>query len=255
MKYAVQMTSWVVASFRTCLLHPFFFSLFFSSVGACAHAPTVNATVADARASGASARPATPVPSRHDGRVEARDDDERRDEDCTARTEMDTPPGLVGLHVIVDARGTYGYADETGAVLIAPRFSFAYEFSKEGVASAIDAVTHRPLFLDRSGNEIAEAYSFDNGPDYFQQGRARIVKDGKVGFIDAHGNVIVRPTWDGATAFCRGIAAVCNGCRRGRGDEADVLEGGVWGVVDTSGRLVVPLQFTSDEEALTRARK
>lgn len=163
----------------------------------------------------------------------------------------DNAPGTLGLHVFEDAAGRYGFADAGGRAVIAPRFRFAYEFSKEGIAAAVDT-TGRPVFLDRTGAVLAEALRFDNGPDYFQSGRARIVEAGKVGFMDLGGRRVLAPRWDGASAFCGDFAVVCMGCQRGTGDDADVFEGGTWGVIDRGGREVVPIAHASMDEALAR---
>jgi hypothetical protein len=174
--------------------------------------------------------------------------------DCPATMFSDQPPGAHGLHVFEDPGGLLGYEDAAGRPVISPRFRFAYEFSEQGVAAAID-LAGRPVFLDTNGAELAEAYFYDNGPDYFSSGRARIVGGGKVGFIDEHGNVVIAPTWDGATSYCGPVAAVCNGCSRGTGDEVDSIAGGSWGIIDRRGRALVPLVYPSANAALAATKQ
>jgi len=167
---------------------------------------------------------------------------------CPAVMFTDHKPGNHGLHGFEDAGGLHGFKDGAGRIVIGARYRFAYEFSKEGIAAAID-LAGRPVFIDTTGAVKAEAYRFDNGPDYFSSGRARVVANGKVGFIDERGVLVVTPRWDGATAFCGKVALVCNGCTRGTGDDADVLSGGVWGAIDPKGREIVPLVHTTYESA------
>lgn len=111
--------------------------------------------------------------------------------------------------------GRFGYRNQRGDEVIAPRFVFAYEFSKWGLAAAVEAPTEttpaRFVFIDPSGAVVAQAYAFDNGPDYFQEGLARIVVDGKVGFIDRGGAIAIPPQFAGASAFCHDRAEVHDG--------------------------------------------
>jgi hypothetical protein len=107
--------------------------------------------------------------------------------------------------------GKYGYKDRGGKVVIPATFTAAYEFSPHGLAGVVVEVkTGSPFqFIDPSGNPRARAYAFDNGPDYFQEGYARIVDDAKlVGFIDEKGTIKIAPRFVSAAPFCRGKAEV-----------------------------------------------
>lgn len=165
---------------------------------------------------------------------------------CAPAMSMDHAPGNRGLFAFEDASGMWGYRDAKGRVVIPPRFRFVYEMSKHGVAGAIDA-KGRPVFLDERGAVLAEALLFDNGPDYFQAGYARIVERGKVGFLDEQGRVAIAPRWDYAGAMCQGRAVVCLGCVRQKAGEHDEWRGGKWGFIDTRGREVIPLVYDQAE--------
>jgi len=58
---------------------------------------------------------------------------------------------------------------------------------------------------------LAVAYAFDNGPDYFQEGLARIVDGGKIGYLDRTGAIEIAPQFAGAMGFCHGRATVHDG--------------------------------------------
>lgn len=146
--------------------------------------------------------------------------------DCASRVE-DWTPGNHDRFVFVDpfTQG-YGFKNGAGAIVIAPRLRFAYEFGPGGVAAAVDETT-RFVFLDTKGRVIARAFAFDNGPDYFQEGVARIVDDrGKIGFVTDRGEIAIPPTYDAAEGFCHGVA--------------EVTVGGAMFVVDRRGRRVTP---------------
>lgn len=135
------------------------------------------------------------------------------DEDCAAQVES-SPPGNHDRYAFSDDDGaTYGYKDGRGTVVIAPRFRFAYEFGLGGVAAAVEPPAReggvpRFVFIDSAGNVLAVAYAFDNGPDYFQEGLARIIDDGKIGYLDRAGAIVIAPQFAGATGFCHGHATV-----------------------------------------------
>ncbi|MBX3261352.1 MAG: WG repeat-containing protein [Labilithrix sp.] len=203
---------------------------------ACAPAPVVEANVVGA----ASVKGASPASPSTAPVATPADDDGADDRACEAAMYTDHVAGTRGLHAFEDPTGLYGFADSKGVTVIPPRFRFVYEFSEHGVTAGVD-LSGRPVFIDTGGNVLAQAYLFDNGPDYFSSGRARIVDRGKVGFIDVRGRVVVAARWDGATSYCGEHAFVCDGCARQRGDDADVLAGGAWGAIDRRGQVVVPL--------------
>jgi hypothetical protein len=73
---------------------------------------------------------------------------------------------------------------------------------------------------------LAQAYAFDNGPDYFQEGLARIVgADGRVGFIDRGGAIVIAPQFVGASGFCHGEATVHDGQTQWTIDRAGAASG------------------------------
>lgn len=66
--------------------------------------------------------------------------------------------------------------------------------------------------FDRNGKLLFHPLRYDNGPDYESEGTIRCVENGKVGFVNREGKIIIEPQWDWAAAFNYGYAIVCNGC-------------------------------------------
>ncbi len=129
--------------------------------------------------------------------------------DCSGHTE-DSKPGNHDRYAFEGADGRYGYKDRNGNVVITPTLRFGYEFKPGGIAAVVDANAEF-AFIDTSGKRIARAYAFDNGPDYFQEGFARIVDEKKrIGFISDRGVIPARlaPRFDKAESFCGGKAKV-----------------------------------------------
>lgn len=106
----------------------------------------------------------------------------------------------------------WGFKNKAGKIVIPAQFEHVYEFSAQGIAGVVapnqDGVSPF-VFIDPSGKPIARVYPFDNGPDYFQEGLARIVDDHKrVGFIDERGTIVIPPKFVMAAPFCHGKAEV-----------------------------------------------
>jgi hypothetical protein len=134
----------------------------------------------------------------------------------------DHPPGNHDRFKFEDpATGLFGFKNAAGVVVIQPTYHAVYEFGPGGVSAAIDGKTPF-VYLAPSGAVLAKAYAFDNGPDYFQEGMARIVDPaGKIGFIDNRGTIVIPPRFDEASGFCHG--------------RAEVVEAGVTHVIDRTG--------------------
>ena len=118
----------------------------------------------------------------------------------------------------------------------------------EGGAGAV--LIEGQLYFALTSGKTAPALLFDNGPDYFVEGLARTVRDGKIGFVNQDLEVVVPRKWDFAFPFENGLAQVCTGCSvvREDGDEHGSVRGGAWGVIDREGRVVVPV--VHDRESL-----
>lgn len=133
-------------------------------------------------------------------------------EDCASSIE-DAAPGNHDRIAFETPDGLYGYKNARGDVVIAPRFRFGYEFKPGGIAAAVEH-DGTFVFIDPTGKVVAKAYAFDNGPDYFQEGHARIVDGRKqIGFINDRGEITIAPRFFEAESFCHGKAAVVEGGR------------------------------------------
>jgi hypothetical protein len=151
-------------------------------------------------------------------------------------------PGAAGLFAFEDERGRWGFRDGDGRVKIPARFLHAYEFFPEGATGAVEDGGVF-VFIDTTGRTIARAYPFDNGPDYFVEGFARIVENAKFGFIDRSGRIVVKPQYQFALSFCNGLAVVCARCWRNHSPDGLEFKGGKWGYVDTTGAVAIPLEY------------
>lgn len=95
---------------------------------------------------------------------------------------------------------------------------------------------------DRNGNFLYRPFFYDNGADYFSESVRRFVKNGKVGFADRNGTVVIKPEHDFASPFHYGYAAFCDGCDWEKTEEEHkAIVGGTWGVMNIKGETVQPV--------------
>jgi len=92
-----------------------------------------------------------------------------------------------------------------------------------------------------------QAYFFDKGPDYFEEGLARFIENGKIGYMDENLNKIIPAQFDGAGPFNKGKAKVCIGCTKVTDGEYSKMEGGNWGEIDQKGNFQSVNHCTSKE--------
>lgn len=160
----------------------------------------------------------------------------------------------------------FGIKDAKGKVLIKPQFQTVMgsgDISDDLIAVYKNGHWYR---MDRKGNLKFETVFFDNGPDYYEEGLARFLKDRKIGFHNQSGQVIVQANYDFAAPFKQGHALVCNGCWAAYSenpkfsplassfcdiklrDEYKSILGGKWGAINLKGELVVPVNYASSQE-------
>lgn len=162
--------------------------------------------------------------------------------------------GLLVLSVVSRAELTafeqdekWGYRDEQNKVVIKPQFIMANDFSEQGIASAIDQQGW--AYINKDGLVILRPFVFDNGPDYFVEGLARFVQQGKMGFFNEKGEIIIPAQFDFVWPFSEGTANFCMGCKEVPFDgEHHMVTGGQWGKIDKHGKIIVEATFASATE-------
>ena len=131
----------------------------------------------------------------------------------------------------VKKNGRWGFINEAGAVVIPFDYDEPGSFN-EGFAIIIkDGETG---FINEKGKFIASLGKYQAmGTIYemFYGGRAFVEKNGKWGFSDTGGNVVVPTVYDEASLFYYGFAAV--------------KQNGKWGFVDENGVVAVPIKYDS----------
>jgi hypothetical protein len=124
----------------------------------------------------------------------------------------------------------FGYIDVDGEVVIPLRYRDAWYFSN-GLAPVLMDTTWS--FIDRDGVVVVSRIfdvdldSEDSGVESVELDRVRI--DGRYGFKNAAGQIVIDPQFDQAWNFIDGLARV--------------QVKGKWGFIDRTGKLVIEPEF------------
>lgn len=157
-------------------------------------------------------------------------------------------PFSEGLAAVVfkengDAYRSAGYIDQSGRIVIAPRFSGEGGVSERGFSEGLAAVKvyknnkDQWGYIDKSGTVVIEPQFAAAGP--FSQGRAIVgiaepywSINYKWGFIDTEGRWIAKPQYESASEFSEGLAPV--------------LVNNKVGFIDLQGQIAIKPQFDPD---------
>lgn len=157
-------------------------------------------------------------------------------------------PFSEGLAAVVfkeneNAYSKVGYMDQTGRIVIPPRFSGEGGVSEPGFSEGLAAVKvyvdrmDKWGYIDKSGKYVIEPQFAAAGP--FSEGRAMVgiaepswSNDYKLGFIDAEGRSIAKPQYESADQFSEGLAPV--------------LVKDKVGFIDLQGQMIIEPQFEPD---------
>lgn len=131
----------------------------------------------------------------------------------------DFSEGLAG----VQSGKLWGFVDEQGRRVVAPRFASVEPFS-DGLVM-VDSGKGL-VFVDRSGKTVLPAA----GARGFAEGLAPKEVEGKWGFMDHSGALVVPATFEAVEKFSGGLARA--------------QQGGKWGFVDRTGKFVIEPRYS-----------
>ncbi len=144
-----------------------------------------------------------------------------------------------------------------GTRMVAHRYLRDLKFYRGGLA--LIRASEGWLYVNRKGRVVLDGIAlFDGAPDLFREGLVRIQKDGKLGYADHKGRVVITPSYDGALSFDRHRAEVCRQCTLVCADvqtkkacEYHTFSGGQWFSIDRRGR-ETPIPARVPEESAAR---
>lgn len=134
--------------------------------------------------------------------------------------------------------GRSGYINSQGDTVI-PMGKYDYCFTDTLKTFAIVMKKNgKPVAIDKNDNELYEVFWFDNGPDYISDGLFRILINGKIGYANTEGKIIIKPQYDCAYPFEEGKALVSLKCQTIQDREHFIWKSDNWFHINKKGRVI-----------------
>lgn len=102
-----------------------------------------------------------------------------------------------------------------GTLVISAEALARLEFDENGLASL---QAGRQFYYVRRDGRHLPVITYDNGPDYFEQGLTRARLGDRIGYFDVQLQPAFAERFDWGFPFQDGVAEVCNGCHEGPPD-------------------------------------
>lgn len=138
--------------------------------------------------------------------------------------------GLAKVRIGDFVTGKSGYIDKTGKIVIEPRFANASSFS-EGLAfvGTRDKDTFDYGYIDKAGRIVIKLQGFGDGIADFSGGLIPVYVDGKRGYMNKKGEIVIKPQFRRSDDFSEGLAKVKIGDK--------------YGYIDKTGDVIIEPQF------------
>jgi len=134
--------------------------------------------------------------------------------------------------------GRCGYKSAAGDTLIKPG-KYDMCFTDTFTYAAIVMKPDEGFFgVDKSGAVLYQVFVYDNGPDYLAEGLFRIKKNGKIGYANHEGRVVIEPQFACAYPFENGKAKVSLDCKTLHDGEHTGWESSAWFYIDKTGKRI-----------------
>lgn len=130
------------------------------------------------------------------------------------------------------------FVDRAGQVVIpAKAYEVTFTDTLRTFATVVDS-TGEMIGVDRAGQRLFEVFAYDNGPDYVEEGFFRVLRDGKIGYANSSGEVVIPCQFECAYPFEGGRAKVAKSCTTVQAGEHSRWESDGWYYIDRSGKSV-----------------
>ena len=111
-----------------------------------------------------------------------------------------------------------------------------FEYYANVIEHPNDSTYGRQIAIDKNQNILFDAVVFNNGPEPFVEGLARVIRNGKMGFANKFGQVVIPCVYDFAKSFKNGKAEVTyNATEYLNMDKHKKVESDKWFVIDKKG--------------------
>lgn len=136
--------------------------------------------------------------------------------------------------------GSFSYVNQNGEIVVP---SGTYSASYTDTIRSYGLVAEKGgaiVAINAKGDKLYQVFTYDNGPDYIEDGLFRIVENGKIGYADGEtGKIIIAPKYTCAFPFENGKAKVSSNCSEESVGEYSEWVSDEWFFIDKEGKKVV----------------
>jgi hypothetical protein len=136
------------------------------------------------------------------------------------------------------AASSCAFVDQTGKEMIRAgkyKSCFSGFFATFLYVSDAALMDGKVVAINRNEEVIFEAYMYDNAPDDESEGLFRIIRDGKIGFANQRGEIVIPATYACAEQFSGGKAKVTMECVSKKDGDYTTCESKNWFYIDLKG--------------------
>lgn len=163
-----------------------------------------------------------------------------------AKTYADIQKSGDTLFSIRNGENEYGstcaYRNKKGDIIIqAGKYSqcFTDTFRTYAIVSDLKLTNSEMVAINRNEEIVFDVYLFDNGPDYPSEGLFRVKRNGKIGFANLDGEIVIEPVYACAFPFEDHKAKVSMECELIKADEEHTaMESTSWFYIDHEGKRI-----------------
>lgn len=136
----------------------------------------------------------------------------------------------------------FAYLNQKGDTMI-PVNRFTHSFSDTiityGIVIEKNGDQYDLIGINQKGQRLYEVYWFDNGPDYISDSLFRIKRNGKIGFANTKGQIVIQPEFQCAYLFENGRAKVTYDCKLvSDGTDYHMMKSSTWFFINKEGERV-----------------
>ena len=118
------------------------------------------------------------------------------------------------------------------------KYYYCYTDTIRNLGIVMENKNGRIIGIDKNAKELFEVFKYDNGPDYIQDGLFRIIKNGKIGYANENGEIVIEPKFDCAFPFENGTAKVSYNCYTKNDGEHSIWKSDDWFYINKKGEQV-----------------
>lgn len=109
----------------------------------------------------------------------------------------------------------------------------------------------RIVCINDAGKELFYVFKCDNGPDYLKEGLFRMMDEqGRIGFADSSGNVVIHPQFLYATPFANGHAYVTEHGGESNEREHTSWQSDEWKIINRNGNKLLEYTVIQEDKAV-----